>query len=211
MYAVSLVGAVGRIDNRGQRLLERNTLAQADIVEPFHDAQRDLCDIAELLASHRPFRLGSHDEPVATAVRAVLEAQYETGRRVRASAFDEETVALARDAGAVVRGSWLFVPLGRNGPVAKNWRPVFAVLVDRLDDVRESYGQLRKRLRGSAGTERALMACETVIEMLAVLQRTLDQLTAIRDYVSHRTDHDQTELLAAVERKAAALSGDTDA
>lgn len=211
MYAVSLVGTVARTDAGARTLLDYNTLAEGAPAETFRDAQQSLCSVAELLDSHRPFRLGRHEDRVGTAVRNVIEAAYEQGR-VRRDAVDPGTISVAqREAGLVERDGWLFLPLGRTDPTCRNWRSVFEFLADRLPDIRDRYGRLAGRLRNSAEPAARPRACDTVREMLEVLQYSLEQLTAVRDYVHIRTDHDGTELLETAKRQMTAFSGDTDA
>lgn len=211
MYAVSLVGTVAQVDAGAQELLELRSFAEGTPTTTFRDAQQMLCEVAELLDSHRPFRLDRHDERVGAAVRRVVEAAYERGQASRA-AVDSEAVSVARDgAGLVVNDGWLFLPLGRADPICRNWRSVFEVLSDRLEALSDRYSQLARRLRNSGEPASHRRACETVREMLDVLQYSLERLTTVRDYVTRRTDHDQTELLETAKRQMTAFSGDTDA
>ncbi|WP_324664320.1 hypothetical protein [Haloarcula sediminis] len=211
MYAVSLVGTVARVDAGARELLERRSFAEGTPTATFRDAQLMLCEVAELLDSHRPFRLERHEDRVGAAVRHVVEAVYERGQ-VRQTAVDSEAVSVARQgAGLVERDGWLFLPLGRAEPICRNWRSVFEVLSDRLEGISDRYGQLARRLRNSEGAASHRRACDTVREMLDVLRSSLERLTTVRDYVSIRTDHDQTELLETAKRQMTAFSGDTDA
>lgn len=211
MYTVSLVGTVAQVDAGARELLELRAFAEGAPTATFRDAQLMLCDVAELLASHRPFRLQRHEDRVGAAVRRIIEAIYERGQ-ARQTAVDTETVSVARqEAGLVVSDGWLFLPLGRADPICRNWRSVFETLSDRLEDISDRYSQLGRRLRNAGQPASQRRACDTVREMLEVLQYSLEQLTTVRDYVSIRTDHDQTELLETAKRQMTAFSGDTDA
>jgi len=211
MYAVSLVGTVARVDADARELLELRTFTEGTPTATFRDAQLMLCEVAELLDSHRPFCLERHEDRIGGAVRRIIEAVYERGR-ARQAAVDSDTVSIARrEAGLVVSDGWLFLPLGRTDPICRNWRSVFEFLSDRLTDVIDSYGQLARRLQNSDQPPSHGRACETVRELLDVLQYSLEQLRTVRDYVSIRTDHGQTELLESAKRQMTAFSGDTDA
>lgn len=211
MFAVSLLGSVKKISLKGDQLTAMRKLATGKTHNILADVFFVLTDIAELLHSYRPFRLKKHPEQTDRAVRHILNEQYESEAASR-SQFKEELIQVATDtAGVLHRDSYLFVPLGTSDPEIKNWWTVFDILRERLDVIIDSFAQIKHRLAVSetSGVGRSL--CENVIEMIIVLQQAIERIIANSEYVQHRSEQNQNELLDAVERKTATFTGDTDA
>ena len=211
MYAISLLGTVGSIERRGERLLEMRTFDPAETDTLLSETAETLIDLAELLRVSAPFPLARHGNRAERALQLVLKGQYDRSS-VRPDELEGETVEIAeRAAGVESIGSWLFVPLDGGARCDGNWGSVLRLIRGRIGDILSDFEQILQRLRTSGSERRLGKACDCVLEMLESLEYALDRIVATAGYVTHRTDHDHRELLDAVERKTAALTGDTDA
>lgn len=211
MHAGSLLGSVSTIEAHGRYLLEKNVLGGWDIEPRLQRVLTILTDIAELLNSSRLGRLAQHPEPVEQSVQRILVALYRNAS-VRADDVTRQTAETAkRSAGVVSRGSWLVVPLGQREPTNGNWLPVFDLLQTQLDGIIDDFEQVAHRLRVSSAERVPARLCETVVEMLELLETTVARIIAEQGYVSFRTDHGQETLLETVDQQMTAFTGDTDA
>jgi hypothetical protein len=211
MYAVSLLGSVRRIEVNGVHLLEMRTFPRAETESRLSETLSALLDIAELLRANTPFALSHHAEQVEEAVLEVLTRRYEKPAATP-SDFGDESLETAREkAGVETSDSWLFVPLGDEGIHAKNWQPVFGLLRRQVAGIVTDFERISKRLQANDGDRYLADTCDSIVEMLDVLEYALGRITATNDYVSYRTEHKQHELLEAIERQTTAFRGDTDA
>lgn len=211
MYAVSLLGSVRRIEITGINLLEMRTLPRTEAEFRLSETVSTLLDIAELLHANVPFPLTSHPEQVKQAVVEIITRRYERPSATPAE-FGEESIETARkNAGVETGDSWLFIPLGDTGIPAKNWQPVFSFLRRQVERIATDFERIALRLRTTKGDRFLAETCDSIIEMLDVLEYSLGRISATKNYVSHRTDHKQHELLEAIEHQTSTFGGDTDA
>lgn len=211
MHAGSLLGSVSAIEADGRYLLEKNVLGGWEIEPRLQRILTILTDIAELLNSYRLGHLAQHPKPVEQSVQRILVRLYENAS-VHVDDVTQDTAETAkRAAGVISRDSWLFVPLGASEPTNRNWLPVFELVQTQLDNIIDDFGQVAHRLRVSSAERVPTRLCQTVIEMLELLQTTVARIVAEQGYVSFRTDHDQEMLLETVDQQMTAFTGDTDA
>lgn len=211
MFAVSLLGSIKNIEVQAERLIKMRTLATEETQDILTEVLLTLTDIAELLYSHRPFQLVKHAEQTESAVRHIFNEVYEN-ETASLHHFENGAVQTASEgAGAVIRGSYLFLPLGSTEPAIKNWWTVFDVLGERLKKVVEDFEQIAQRLHASGTVEMESTICESALEMIVVLQQAIARITTTREYVEHRAEQNQNALLEAVEQQTATFTGDTDA
>jgi len=88
---------------------------------------------------------------------------------------------------------------------------VFDLLQTQLDGIIDDFEQVSHRLRVSSAERVPARLCETVVEMLELLETTVARIIAEQGYVSFRTDHGQETLLETVDKQMTAFTGDTDA
>ncbi|MCQ4332339.1 hypothetical protein KM295_02315 [Natronomonas sp. F2-12] len=211
MYAVSLLGSVRRIEVHGVQLLEMRTFPSTEAEARLSETLTTLVDIAELLRCNAPFPLDRHTERGEAAVIELLGRRYEEPS-APPEAFEAENVEAVREEAAVETGdSWLLVPLGTDGASARNWQPVFDLLQRQVARLAGDFDRISERMRAGGSEGHLGETCECIVEMLEVLEYTLGRIKATSGYVSYRTEHDQGELLEAIERKTTALGGNTDA
>lgn len=211
MHAGSLLGSVSAIEAQGQHLLQRNVLGEWAIEPGFQRLLTILTDIAELLNSTNLGRLAQHPETVEKSVQQILAALYRNAS-VRSDDVSQQTVETAkRSAGVFSRDSWLVVPLGASEPTNRNWLPVFELLQTQLEGIIEDFGQVAHRLRVSSAPRVLNRLCQTVLEMLELLETTVARIVAENGYVSYRTNHGQETLLETVDQQMTTFTGDTDA
>lgn len=211
MYAISLLGTVNSVERRGGQLLEMRTFDPTETDTLLSETATSLIDLAELLRVSTPFPLDRHDRRAEAAVGRILEEQYSL-LSVLPEEFDDETLEIAeRSAGVEFGDSWVLVPLDGSDSHGRNWGSVLRVIRSRVAEILSDFKRVLHRLRASDSEQELRATCDCVLEMLESLEYALDRIVATAGYVTHRTDHDQTELLDALERKAAVFSGDTDA
>lgn len=211
MYAISLLGTVSSLERRGGQLLEMRTFDPTETETLLSETTATLIDLAELLRVSAPFPLDRHDRRTETAVVRILEKQYRL-LSVLPEEFGAETLEIAeRSAGVEVGDAWVLVPLDGSDSYGRNWGSVLRLIQSRVEEILADFERVLQRLQASDSEQELRAACDGVLEMLESLEYALDRIVATAGYVTHRTDHDQTELLDVVERKAAAFTGDTDA
>lgn len=211
MYAISLLGTVGSIEQRGRQLLEMRTFDPAETDTLLSEVATALIDLAELLRVSAPFPLVRHDEQTETVMQQILESQYDRSP-MSPDELNDETLAVAREAAGVdVDDSRLWVPLDARERHGENWGSVLRLMQSRVSGVLRDFERILQRLRASDAERWLSEACDCVLEMLESLEDALHRIVATAGYITDRTDHGQKELLEVVERKMAAFTGDTDA
>lgn len=137
MLAQSLVVGARTLDRRADALLAEPRLADTGVLGHGLAQLATLCTVDALVAAGTP--LPVPDAPVGVStdrtVRVLLDRLYDDGPLDRA-ALDDRLVERATDTDRVAEaGTFLLVPLTDRERHVHNWRPVFRLLVERLDDV----------------------------------------------------------------------------
>lgn len=211
MYAISLLGSTRRVERRGMQLLEMRTYPPTDTESKLLDAVVTLVDIAELLRAGSPFPPVQHTQKIQTFLTELLQTRYEQPSVGPDECSEEVFETVRQEVGIEVGKSCFFIPLEGTETHTKNWHSVFSFLRSRVQKIIEDFRRIGRRLESGDSERRLVETCDNVVEMLEVFEYTLDRIMTTNRYVSYRTDQNQRELLDAIEQKATAIRGDTDA
>ncbi|MBX0325229.1 hypothetical protein EGH21_19570 [Halomicroarcula sp. F13] len=134
MQAQSLVVGARALDRRADALLAKQRLEPTSTRRQGLAQLSTLSTLNALIAAGTPLPVPGTTDSENGLVRRLLERLYADGD-LSLAALDESLCNRAAQIDRVTTaGPILIIPLGLEGTARHNWRPVFRLLIDRLDD-----------------------------------------------------------------------------
>jgi hypothetical protein len=149
MQAQSLVGSARSLDRQADAVLDERRLDPTLARRAGLDQLSTLGTLDALVAAGTPLPVTDAETDCSDeVVLTLLDRLYETGSLNRAGLDSSLCERAARTDRVSAAGPSLLVPLGTEGPTGRNWRPVFRLLVDRLDETAADCERVVARTEG---------------------------------------------------------------
>lgn len=208
MYARSLLGGLDHVDDRLESLLSLRSLCGHDrVLRLAGDVIAVLRELGEQLVTAAPFPHRDEQTAVDDGIAALLRTRWNQTAGSATDEVDETARSLA--AGDRVRreGETDVVPLGADGPQARNWWPVLEVMADAVEELLADADSLVARSRASGCNGPVPGACRSIRRMLASLRDVCLRAVAERQFVRNRADEGQERPLRFAEWTATRIDG----
>lgn len=208
----TLFDCLRRVERRVDSLLSASTYDDESVSRLADEAASALAELGDAFVAVAPFptRFGGRDEGHDEALTRVLESRYADPESTVGIADKADLRSLVEAGRLDRRGESVTVPLGRDGPAARNWGPALAVMRTVTDDLLDRARTLLRRSR-AVDTPAARVACESLWRMVGSLRDVLVRASSSAAFVGRRTDRRDGRPLSFAEWAGDRLNGGDNA